>query len=164
MRNFAKSSGFTLVELMITIAILAILMAIVVPNYQLQINKSRRADAKATLMGEAQRLERCFTDLDTFKDCESTNYDPPIPSYKGYYEISATSTNTIVNEESGEETTEKISDISVDTYLLTATAVGDQAGDSQCATFTINNLGEKKAYAQKTEGQPIKETTQECWN
>lgn len=149
MRKSVQSNGFTLVELMITIAILAILMAIVVPNYQLQINKSRRADAKATLMGEAQSLERCFTDTDTYLGCEPNNYNPPasdpaIPSYKGYYVISAAD-GAITSTE----------------FKLTATPKpgGEQISDTKCISFTLNHLGEKTAV--DSDGN---DTTGECWN
>jgi len=154
MSNFAKSAGFTLVELMITIAILAVLMAIVVPNYQLQIQKSRRADAKATLMGEAQRLERCFTDNDTFLGCEASDYNPPVPSYKGHYNISATITT--VDGEGNEATA---SAITAGGYTLTATATGDQANDTRCTSFSINELGQK--IAADTDGN---DTSADCWN
>jgi len=144
MRKKLHVSGFTLVELMITIAILAILAAIVIPNYQAQINKSRRADAKATLMGESQRLERCFTDKDTYLGCEATDYVTAVPSYKGYYRVSTQSGQTIT----------------ATTYTLAATALstGAQANDTKCKTFTLNYLGEKTAA--DANGN---DTTALCW-
>ena len=147
MRKNFHISGFTLVELMITIAIIAILMAIVVPNYQLQINKSRRADAKTTLMGESQRLERCFTDTDTYLGCETTDYVTAIPSYKGYY--------TVTTKQAAGNT------ITATTYTLAATflADGPQASDTKCKTFTLNHLGEKTAV--DSSGT---DTTADCWN
>ncbi len=56
-----KNSGFTLIELMIVVAIVAILAAIAYPNYQSQVQKSRRGDAKAVMLENAQFLERNYT-------------------------------------------------------------------------------------------------------
>jgi type IV pilus assembly protein PilE len=140
-----KTSGFTLVELMVVIAIMAILAAWAIPSYQAQVNKSRRADAKATLMGESQRLERCFTDTDTYSGCEPSNYNPGKPSYKGYYTISAVD---------GQNST-----ISATAYTLTAAATGPQVNDTACQSFTLNNLGIKTA--KDADGN---DTTAQCWN
>lgn len=55
-----RSAGFTLVELMITLAIVAILVAIAYPSYSNYIMKSHRADAKTALLDLASRQERYF--------------------------------------------------------------------------------------------------------
>lgn len=56
-----RQHGFTLVELMIVAAVIAILAAVAYPAYTEQLRKSQRAEAKAALMRAAQLLERSFT-------------------------------------------------------------------------------------------------------
>jgi type IV pilus assembly protein PilE len=53
--------GFSLIELLVTVAILAILAAVAVPSYQAYVNQARRADAKAALTQAAQFMERSYT-------------------------------------------------------------------------------------------------------
>jgi type IV pilus assembly protein PilE len=55
------TKGFTLVEMMIVVAIIGILAAIAYPSYMTSIRKSNRAEAKTELSDVAQRLQRCFT-------------------------------------------------------------------------------------------------------
>jgi type IV pilus assembly protein PilE len=57
-----RARGFTLVELMVTCAIVAILMAIAVPSYAFFLKKSRRGDAEATVMDIAQREQQYLND------------------------------------------------------------------------------------------------------
>lgn len=59
-------AGFTLIELMFVVAIVAILLALAYPSYVDQVRKARRADATSTLMDRAQVLERCFSRLNTY--------------------------------------------------------------------------------------------------
>ena len=54
--------GFTLIELMIVVAIIGILAAIAFPSYQNYVTKTRRADAQAALTGFATAMERYYTD------------------------------------------------------------------------------------------------------
>lgn len=56
-----KQKGFTLIELMVVVAIIGILVSIAYPSYQDSITRSRRADAKAALVGFASAMERHFT-------------------------------------------------------------------------------------------------------
>ena len=62
----SAAAGFTLIELMIVVAVVAILAAIAVPSYQEQVRKSRRAQAKADLVEYAQMAERFFTVNNTY--------------------------------------------------------------------------------------------------
>jgi len=59
--------GFTLIELMIAVAIVAILSAIAWPSYQEQVRAARRADAQGALLGLAQAMERHFTENGTYE-------------------------------------------------------------------------------------------------
>ena len=61
-----RQRGFTLIELMITVAVIAILAAIAYPSYQDSIRKSRRTDAKNALTQAAANMERYYTEKNTY--------------------------------------------------------------------------------------------------
>jgi len=135
MRN---TKGFTLIEVMIVVVIIAILAAIAFPSYQDSVRKSRRADAKSSLLETSQILERCYTEFNAYNNtnCSVVNVGPPITvnlqSTDSYY--------TIVSN-SGAET------LTNNAYTLTATpnALGGQDQDTRCATFTLTHAGAKNS-------------------
>ncbi len=130
-----KNNGFTLIELMVVVAILGILAAIAYPSYQNSVLKSRRSDAKAALAEGAARQERIFVqtggysnDVSKLVTSTSGNKSP-----EGYYTMSVSATcSRTVN-----------STTLYSCYTLTATAAGPQASDTQCATLSIAQTGAK---------------------
>lgn len=86
--NKLKTAGFTLIELMIVITIIAILAMVAVPAYNDSVTKARRADGMSALMDAMTRQERFFTENNTY----TTNLAlVPVQtnSHEGYYTLSA---------------------------------------------------------------------------
>ncbi|MDZ7854225.1 MAG: type IV pilin protein [Halomonas sp.] len=111
------SAGFTLIELMIAVAIIGILASIAYPSYQNYVKNARVSDGQAKLMDLAGQLERCFTNEYSYENCVSL----PTDSEDGYYRITGSTTAS--------------------TYTLTATHTGNQVKDA-CKTMTISQTGQ----------------------
>lgn len=135
MRKMKKHSGFTLVELMIVIAIAGILAAMAYPSYSRSVMKSHRADGRIALSEAAARQERLYQENLSYDNTLSklvTNADG-VSSPEGYYTLAVT-LDTSAACKSGSK---------FRCFSITATAVGTQAADTECATLTINHLDNK---------------------
>ncbi len=122
--------GFTLIELMITVAVIAILAAIAYPSYTDYVERARRADAKAVLGEANQWMQRYFSNnfrftvaAGTITPLPASLRESPTDSSEKYYDI----VPSLVGADPR-------------TFLLTATPKGAQAGDGM---LTIDNLGNK---------------------
>ena len=113
-----KQNAFTLIELMIVVAIVGILAGIAYPSYQDSVRKSRRADAKGALLNQVNKMERYFTEMNTYVGA-------PAPTNTDYYNLTITRAT-------------------VTAYTLSAAPQGGQASDS-CGTLGIDQKGTKTA-------------------
>jgi type IV pilus assembly protein PilE len=134
----SRNLGMTLVELVVVVAILALLVSIALPSYREFRLRANRAEAKTALMQLAAAQEKFYLQNNTYADDGQLDAAPPAG-----LGLSATT-------EHGFYTIE-IDAADVDGYTATATAAGRQADDEDCASFTVNQAGEKTA------------TTDECW-
>lgn len=133
-----RLAGFSLIELMVVVAIIAIIAAIAYPSYERSVLKSHRSDAENLLTTDAQIYERCYTQYFAYNN---PNCSPPFVTSTQYHYYTATSV------------------VAPTTYVFTATAVGNQAKDTQCASFSIDNTGKKTAL---TSAAATNSTA--CWN
>jgi type IV pilus assembly protein PilE len=116
--------GFSLVELMIATAIIGILAAVAIPNYQQYILRGNRADAKAILMETAQYMERYYTTNNTYVGATLLSAVSP----KG---ASATSKKYDITFSAGPTAT---------SFTLQAETFGGQDNDT-CGDLTLSNTG-----------------------
>ena len=137
----SKQAAFTLIEVMIVVAIIGILAAVAYPSYRDYIAKARRGDAITVLMENAQWMERYFTQNNTYLNGAANPTLPLLEAPKDgtskYYDITFSGTNTQT------------------TYTLLATPKGGMASDA-CGTFTLTEAGVKG-----TSGGTI--SSQLCW-
>ncbi len=81
--QFAFARGFTLIELMITVAIVAVLGAVAYPSYQESVRKSRRAEARVALMEVLQQQERYMTQYNRYLEFDEDATDVPFKNFSG---------------------------------------------------------------------------------
>lgn len=138
--NTGNSKGFTLIELMIAIAILAIILGIAIPSYTQWVIESGRAEAKSILMQSAQTLERCYTRFSAYNDagCQLGDGD------------------TLMSENDKYQLT--VDEVTATTFELSAAPKGGQSNDSECGSFTLNHTGAKGA-----KGGTDPDVVAECW-
>lgn len=129
--------GFTLIEVMIVVVIIAILASIAIPSYNNAVLKSRRAQAKADIVEYAQMAERFFTVNRTYVGFS-------LPATQSPREAGSTSRYTIALAPEATATT----------FTITATPVGTQA-DDVCGTLGINQAQVKT----RSGSVPL----QDCW-
>ena len=134
-----RHSGFTLIEMMIVVAVIGILAAIAYPSYQEHVRKSKRADAQAALMELSHFMERYYTA--NGKYTKAANTGPDLPFTKTPKD-SATENYGLA-----------LSTVTDFGYTLTATAKNSMAND-KCGNLTLTDKGVKGSSAS---------TAAECW-
>ncbi len=140
-----KKNGFTLVELMITCAVVAILAMIAIPSYTQYVRRANRSDATKTLMLDAQALERCYSQIFAYAPCAGATAGAA-PSIEGKYTI------TIAIP----DPSPTAPPAPAPSYLITAVPlVPSQVADIACTSFTLNTAG--------TQGVTGTSNAQTCW-
>jgi type IV pilus assembly protein PilE len=139
-----KQAGFTLIELMIVISIVAILASIAFPAYSSFTRQANRTDATKTMQLAAQSLERCYSRRFTYVGCNVNG--------------------TVMNNGSTMNTPNLFYTITfaipdAQDYTLTAVPVAaPQTTDTQCVQLTLASTGQQAA-----KDNHANNTTRTCW-
>lgn len=140
MKNYMKKNGYSLIELMVTVAVVGVLVSISVPTYKSYSMKSRRSEGRSFAMEIMQRQEKYYNENNTYTtNLTQLGYNSATPtSEQGYYMVTATAApDGITNN-----------------VIITAQPIGTQTSDTECGSFIYNSNGVKSTSTASTT----------CWN
>jgi type IV pilus assembly protein PilE len=149
-----RSRGFTLIELMIVVTIVAVLAGVAYPSYVDSVNKSRRAEARAQLMDAVQFMQRFYSQNDRY---DQTNANTPVAV--------ALPAALQVSPRGAAANTENYNigflanSLGVNGFVLQAVPrTGGLMANDKCGTLQINQLG-RRTVTGNTGGM----TAETCW-
>jgi type IV pilus assembly protein PilE len=156
-RSSRRAGGFTLIELMVVVAIATILFAIAVPSYMTYIRQSRRIEAKTAVLDLAGREERFLSTNPAAYTAVpgSLGYTAfGVPIGNGYYSLAVCTVPPAA-------TCPPSAIAAAPAYTVTATPVAGQSqvNDAQCTSFSVDSAGQQ--YATGSGGAAV--ATPFCW-
>jgi type IV pilus assembly protein PilE len=156
------AAGFSLIELMVVVAIATILFAIAVPSYMNQVRQSRRTEAKTTLLDLAGREESYFSTSANGANYTATpanlgyNGAWPIVVGSGYYQVTV-----CVAAAGGAACAPSAQPGPSYTIIATPVAGQSQAKDTPCTAFAVDSVGQQ--YAADSTNTYTAAAQQYCW-
>lgn len=114
-----SKAGFTLIEMMITLVVLAVLAAVAIPSYSLFVERARRSEAREALSDIAARQEQFFSD-NKFYATNLIAVGATAATENGYYAISIPVSTSL-------------------SYTLRATAQAPQTSDTDCTQIDLTS-------------------------
>ncbi|WP_145006330.1 type IV pilin protein [Pseudomonas oryzihabitans] len=143
-----STRGFTLIEVMITVAIVGILAAIAYPSYQQYVLRSHRSEGMALLSEAAARMERYYA--------QNSTYATATPNRLG---LTSTANATTVNSANGYYAL-SLGTPTATTYSLSVAPQNAQRNDT-CGTLTLDSTGLRGAAGQTATTNAA--TVSNCW-
>lgn len=136
-----RPRGFTLIELMIVVVIIAILAAIAIPAYGRYAIRAHRVDGQELLLRVANAQERYYANHNNYGDIDKIGFNDPEISEKKFYSV----TVAVEDDAAGNK---------LQAFTATAAPANGQQRDD-CKSLTISNTGKKDATGSTTNGS--------CW-
>lgn len=158
------SQGFTLIELVIAVAIIGLLAAVSIPMYQDSVNRSKRSDAKNALIDLAQREESFYADNNAYTaELRSSTIPPGLRADKyGYQSVTATgatSQQCYYTITAASPAPRQFTLTAIPSTVVTGGCNAQSLKDTQCKVFTIDQTGTRMGYSDA--GGTI--SNPDCW-